>query len=59
MLLAFAAAAQLHGESLTQKHRNYFSGSTEVDDVVTARIRLQVQTSLRAWFHETNDQSNK
>lgn len=48
MLLAFAATAQLYGESLMQKHRKYFSGSTEIDDVATARSRLQVQKSLRA-----------
>lgn len=42
-----------------QKHRKYFSGSTEIGDVVTARSRFQVQTSLRAWFHETNDLPNE
>ena len=59
MLLAFAATAQLYGESLMQKHRKYSSGSTEIDDVVTLRSRLQVQTGLRTWFHETNDQPSK
>lgn len=33
MLLAFAATVQLFGESLMQKHRKYFSGGTEIDDV--------------------------
>lgn len=42
-----------------QKHRNYFRGSTEIDDFMSAGSRLHVQTSLRAWFHETNDQPNK
>lgn len=38
-----------------QKRIKYFSSSIEIDDVATARSRLQVQDALR----QTNDHSGK
>lgn len=59
MPLAFVATGHLYAESLMEKHRKHFGGSTGTDEVATARTRLQVQTGPRAQFHETNVHSSK
>lgn len=59
MPLAFVATGHLYAESLMEKRRKHFGGSTKTDEVATARTKLQVQTGPRAQFHETNVHSSK
>lgn len=52
--LVFASTEHLYRGKLMQKRIKYFSSSIEIDDVATARSRLQVQDALRAQFYETD-----